>query len=48
MGRWSIGFAIGLILSFVLFQLLVVYRQHGGDAFFSNLALKITILLTGI
>ena len=47
-GKWSIGFIAAFIVFFVIFQLLVVSGQRGGETFFSNLALTIPILLAGI
>jgi len=48
LGKWSIGFIAAFIVFFVIFQLLVVSGQRGGETFFSNLALTIPILLAGI
>jgi len=48
LGRWSIGLIASLFLFYVLFQLLVVSGQRGGDTFFSNLTLTIPILLAEI
>jgi len=48
LGRWSIALIASLFLFYVLFQLLVLSGQRGGDTFFSNLTLTIPILLAGI
>ena len=47
-GRWSIRFLTIGVLFFVLFQLLVLSGQRGGDTFFDNLWLAIAILPAGL
>ncbi len=44
-GKWSTGLIAAFIVFFVLFQLLVLSGQRGGDTFFSNPLLTIPVLL---
>jgi cytochrome bd-type quinol oxidase subunit 2 len=43
-GKWSTGFLAGSIVFFILFYALVAAGQRGGETFFSNLWLSLTIL----
>ncbi|MFC1967795.1 hypothetical protein ACFLVX_00175 [Chloroflexota bacterium] len=45
MGKWSTGLIIAFFLFFAVFLIVVASGQHGGDTFFSNLALTIPMLL---
>jgi predicted Abi (CAAX) family protease len=46
-GKWSVGLIVALILFFVLFVILVASGQRGGETFFSNLLLRVPMLLAG-
>jgi cytochrome bd-type quinol oxidase subunit 2 len=48
LGKWSLGLLILAVLLFVVLIILVVSGQRGDDAFFSNLALTIPVLLAGV
>jgi predicted Abi (CAAX) family protease len=46
-GKWSTWLAGGFFLFFALLRGLVVSGQHGGETFFSNMALAVPGLLAG-
>jgi hypothetical protein len=46
-GWWSVALAGAFVVFFVLFQALVAAGQRGGDTFFSNPSLALTILTAG-
>jgi hypothetical protein len=48
MGKWSTGLIIAFFLFAVVFLILVVSGQRGGDTFFSFTALTIPGLLAGV
>lgn len=48
MGWWSAGGFVGSILFLVLFNALITSGQRGGDTFFSNPWLALTILASAI
>jgi cytochrome bd-type quinol oxidase subunit 2 len=48
LGKWSLGLLILAVLLFAVLIILVVSGQRGDDAFFSNLALTIPVLLAGV
>jgi len=47
LGKWSVGLIFALFLLFWMFQLLVASGQRGGETFFDNPYLSVTILLIG-
>jgi len=48
LGNWSVRLIVASLLFFILFCALVASGQRGGDTFFSNLALAITMLIAAI
>jgi len=48
LGNWSIRLIIASAVFFIVFASLVATGQRGGDTFFSNLLLAITILIAAI
>jgi len=48
LGGWSIKLIIVSTIFFIIFYSLVASGQRGGDTFFSNLALAITMLIAAI
>ena len=48
LGKWSVLFIILFLLLFVVFQILVLSGQRGGDTFFSNMTLTIPALSMAI
>ncbi len=48
LGNWSVRLIVFSLLFFIVFYSLVVSGQRGGDTFFSNLALAITMLIAAI
>ncbi len=48
LGSWSIRLIVFSLLVFIVFYSLVASGQRGGDTFFSNLALAITMLIAAI
>ena len=48
LGNWSLRLIMLSILFFIVFYSLVASGQTGGDTFFSNPALAITMLITAI
>ncbi|MGD0353113.1 MAG: hypothetical protein ABSB38_06420 [Dehalococcoidia bacterium] len=47
LGKWSVGLIAAFILFLVLFIILVVSGQRGGETFFSNLLLTVPMFLAG-
>ena len=48
MGKWSIGLIIAFFLFFAVFWIFIALGQRGGDTYFSNLALAMPSLLSGV
>lgn len=48
MGWWSTGFFLAFVVLLILFYVLVASGQRGGETFFSNLWLSLTILPAAI
>ena len=48
LGNWSVRLIVFSLLLFIVFYSLVASGQRGGDTFFSNLALAITMLIAAI
>ena len=48
LGTWSVRLIIFSIVCFILLFSLIASGQRGGDTFFSNLALAITMLIAAI
>lgn len=44
LGWWAVGLAVGFIVFFCVFQILVASGQRGGETFFSNPWLTLSIL----
>lgn len=44
LGWWAVGLAVGFFIFFGLFQMLVASGQRGGESFFSNSWLALSIL----
>ena len=47
-GKWALGFIVAFVLFLMIFFVLVNSGLKGGDTFFSNPALAITILISGL
>jgi len=47
-GNWSVRLIVSSLIFFILFYALVASGQRGGDTFFSNPALAITMLIAAI
>ena len=45
LGWWSVGLSLGFLTFFTLFQILVITGQRGGETFFSNPWLALSILI---
>ena len=45
LGWWSVGLSVGFLVFFTLFQILVTTGQRGGETFFSNPWLAVSILI---
>jgi len=48
LGNWSVRLIVFSLLFLIVFYSLVASGQRGGDTFFSNLALAITMLIAAI
>ena len=48
LGKWSVWLIVAFILLFLVFQLLVLSGQRGGDTFSDNWLLTIPIVLAAI
>lgn len=47
-GWWSVGLSVGFLVFFCLFQTLVASGQRGGETFFSNPWLALSILTAAV
>ena len=48
LGNWAVRLIVFSLLFFIVFYSLAASGQRGGDTFFSNLALAITMLIAAI
>jgi hypothetical protein len=48
LGKWSVGFILIFSLLLAIFYLIVASGQRGGETFFSNPLLAVTVLAAGV